>query len=102
MAGTLLLGVVGIIFLTFGILIIRADNAAEKNQIQTEDISMNTAQIDDPLRYEFNSAEEYEDYDTWFRAKVQEALDSDKPAIPHDEVFARLESKLSEKLKNAR
>jgi DNA-damage-inducible protein J len=27
-----------------------------------------------------------EAYDAWFRAKVQEALDDPRPAIPHDEV----------------
>lgn len=29
-----------------------------------------------------------ETYDKWFRAKVQEALDDPRPAIPHDEVEA--------------
>lgn len=28
------------------------------------------------------------EYDAWFRAKVQEALDSDLPRIPHEEVEA--------------
>ena len=42
--------------------------------------------INDPLRYEFDSAQEYQDYDAWFRAKVQEALDSTEPTVPHDEV----------------
>ena len=27
-------------------------------------------------------------YDTWFRAKVQEALDDTRPAIPHEEAMA--------------
>lgn len=63
---------------------------------------MSTVQIDDPLRYEFDSVEEYQDHDDWFRAKVQEALDSKAPTSPHDVVFARLEAKLNEKLKNAR
>ena len=27
-------------------------------------------------------------YDAWFRAKVQEALDDPRPAIPHEEVEA--------------
>jgi DNA-damage-inducible protein J len=29
-----------------------------------------------------------EEYDAWFRAKVQEALDSTEPTIPHEEVEA--------------
>jgi len=32
-------------------------------------------------------------YDRWFRAKVQEALDSTKPRIPHHELRARLEAR---------
>lgn len=30
-----------------------------------------------------------EAHDAWFRAKVQEALDDPRPAIPHDEVAER-------------
>jgi len=30
-----------------------------------------------------------EDYDRWFRATVQEALDDPRPSIPHEEVEAR-------------
>ena len=29
-------------------------------------------------------------YDAWFRAKVQAALESDKPVVPHDEVMAKM------------
>lgn len=47
--------------------------------------------INDPLRYEFDSAQEYADYDAWFRAKVQEALDSKAPKVPHDEVVSKLD-----------
>jgi DNA-damage-inducible protein J len=38
-----------------------------------------------PFALTQNSAE----YDAWFRAKVQEALEDLRPAIPHDEVKAR-------------
>jgi DNA-damage-inducible protein J len=37
-----------------------------------------------PLTPQPNSAE----YDTWFRAKVREALDDPRPAIPHETVKA--------------
>jgi DNA-damage-inducible protein J len=37
-----------------------------------------------PFALMTNAAE----HDTWFRAKVQEALDDPRPAIPHDEVSA--------------
>lgn len=30
-------------------------------------------------------------YDTWFRAKVQEALDDPKPSLPQDEVMRRVQ-----------
>ena len=29
-------------------------------------------------------------HDAWFRAKVQEAIDSKKPRIPHDQVMAEM------------
>ena len=31
-----------------------------------------------------------EAHDAWFRAKVQAALESDKPVVPHDEVMAKM------------
>jgi hypothetical protein len=43
-----------------------------------------------PLISEFGSAEEEAAYDAWFRAKVETALASKKPPIPHDEVMARV------------
>lgn len=42
-----------------------------------------------------------EDYDRWFRAKVQEALDDPRPSIPHEEVeanFAKLRAETRRKL----
>lgn len=33
-------------------------------------------------------------YDTWFRAKVQEALDDSRPSIPHNEVMADMRSRI--------
>jgi len=51
----------------------------------------------DPLIHEFNTAEEAESYDRWFRAKVQEALDDPGPGIPHDEVMAQIEAMLEAK-----
>lgn len=43
-----------------------------------------------PIVSEFESDEEAEDYDRWFRAKVQEAIDDPSPKIPHDEAMARI------------
>lgn len=56
---------------------------------------------DDPLIYEFENEDTAADYDAWFRAKVQNAMDSSEPAIPHDEVVSRMRARLAERLKNA-
>lgn len=42
----------------------------------------------DPRISEFETQEQAESYDRWFRAKVQQAIDSKKPRIPHDQVMA--------------
>jgi len=57
-----------------------------------------TARLD-PLIYEFDTEEEAESYDRWFRAKVQEALDDPRLGIPHDEAMARIEANLERKRK---
>jgi hypothetical protein len=41
----------------------------------------------DPLISEF-------DTDRWFRAKVQEALDDPRPAIPHDEAMKMVQEEI--------
>lgn len=66
-----------------------------------KDSKMNTVLKTDPLTYEFASEQEAAEYDAWFRAKVEEALNSGKPPIPHDEVAARIRAKLAEMTKNA-
>lgn len=49
-----------------------------------------------PFYADFESEEEAESYDRWFRAEVQEALDDPSPGIPHDEVMAMLDQMLEE------
>jgi hypothetical protein len=44
----------------------------------------------DPIVSEFETTEDAEAYDAWFRAKVQASLDNPGPGIPHDEVMARM------------
>ena len=39
------------------------------------------------------------EYDRWFRAKVQEALDDPRPSIPHEEVKARFAERRAEALR---
>jgi hypothetical protein len=43
-----------------------------------------------PIESEIGSTEEAEAYDVWFRAKVQAAIDSDEPDVPHEEVMASM------------
>jgi hypothetical protein len=42
----------------------------------------------DPIISEFETQEEADAYDKWFRAKVQHALDNPGRLIPHDEAMA--------------
>ena len=44
----------------------------------------------DPRVSEFETEEQAASYDRWFRAKVQAAMDSTKPGIPHDQVMAEM------------
>lgn len=50
-----------------------------------------------PIESEFETTEEAEAYDRWFRAKIERALASTKPRIPHDEVMAKARKLLEEK-----
>jgi hypothetical protein len=49
-----------------------------------------------PFYSDFESEEEAESYDRWFRAEVQHALDDPSPGIPHDEAMAMLDQMLEE------
>lgn len=51
----------------------------------------------DPIVSEFETQEQADSYDKWFRAKVQEALDSDQPSLPHDEAMARVRKLVKER-----
>jgi hypothetical protein len=48
----------------------------------------------DPLVSEFDTEEQAVSYDRWFRAKVQEALDDPRPAIPHDEAMKMVQEEI--------
>jgi hypothetical protein len=43
----------------------------------------------DPIISEFATQEEADEYDAWFRKKVQESLDDPGSDIPHEEVMRR-------------
>ena len=47
------------------------------------------------------SDKESADYEVWFKEKVEAALNSTQPAIPHDEVLARMRQKIAERMQNA-
>jgi hypothetical protein len=41
---------------------------------------------------EFDTVEQAESYDRWFRAKVQKSLEDTRPCIPHDQVMAEMDA----------
>lgn len=45
-----------------------------------------------PIVSEFETQEQADSYDRWFRAKVQAALNDPRPGIPHDQVMAEMEA----------
>jgi len=52
-----------------------------------------------PIVSEFETDEQAASYDQWFRAKVLEAMNSDKPRLPHDEAMAKVQAELEERRK---
>ncbi len=38
-----------------------------------------------------------EEYDAWFRARVQEALDDPRPGLPHEQVMAEVRALIESK-----
>jgi hypothetical protein len=45
-----------------------------------------------PIESEFATSEDADAHDAWFRAKVERAMASNEPGIPHDEVMARMQA----------
>lgn len=50
-----------------------------------------------PIVSEFETQEQADSYDRWFRAKVQASLDDPRPSIPHDEVMAEMRELIESK-----
>jgi hypothetical protein len=50
-----------------------------------------------PIVSEFATEEQEASHDQWFRAKVHEALRSDKPRLPHGAALARIQTQLDER-----
>jgi hypothetical protein len=55
-----------------------------------------------PIVSEFDTVEQAESYDRWFRAKVQRSLDDTRPCIPHDQVMAEMDAIIAEAEKRQR
>ena len=51
----------------------------------------------DPIISEFETEEEAEAYDAWFRAKVEASLADPRPGTAHDEVMAEMRRIIAEK-----
>jgi hypothetical protein len=50
-----------------------------------------------PIVSEFETEELEASHGQWFRAKVEEALQSKKPRLPHDAAMARVQALLDER-----
>ena len=44
----------------------------------------------DPIISEFDTQEEADSYDAWFRETVQAGIDDPRPRIPHDQVMSEM------------
>jgi hypothetical protein len=49
----------------------------------------------DPIISEFETQEQADSYDKWFRAKVQAGIADPRPRVPHDEAMARLRATIN-------
>jgi len=67
--------------------------------LKLQETSVNATTVLDPLISEFETEQDAENYDRWFRAKVREAIDSPHPRIPHDEAMALVERIVAERRK---
>ena len=52
-----------------------------------------------PIVSEFETEEQETSYNQWFKAKVEEALHSEKPRLPHDAAMAKVQAMLEERRK---
>lgn len=50
-----------------------------------------------PIVSEFETEEQESSYEQWFRTKVEEALRSEKPRLPHDAAMAKVQALLVER-----
>ncbi|MDR5900385.1 stability determinant [Halomonas vilamensis] len=50
----------------------------------------------DPIVSEFETQEQADSYNRWFRERVQRSLDDPRPGIPHDEVMAEMDALIND------
>ena len=55
----------------------------------------------DPLVSEYDNAEHEARHTAWLQAKVAKSLADPRPAIPHDEVMAKMDTLIARYLKKA-
>lgn len=55
----------------------------------------------DPIVSEFETQEQADSYDRWFRERVQRSLNDPLPGIPHDDVMAEMRALLEDKRRHA-
>lgn len=55
----------------------------------------------DPIVSEFETQEQADSYDRWFRERVQRSLNDPRPGIPHDDVMAEMRILLENKRRHA-
>jgi len=51
----------------------------------------------DPFVSEFETQEQADSYDRWFRERIQQSLDDSRPNVPHDEAMARVRAMIESK-----
>jgi hypothetical protein len=51
----------------------------------------------DPIVSEFETQEQAENYDRWFRDRIQQSLDDPRSNVPHDEAMARVRALIKSK-----
>lgn len=51
----------------------------------------------DPIVSEFETQEQADRYDRWFRERIQQSLDDPRPNVPHDEAMARVRAMIESK-----
>ncbi len=51
----------------------------------------------DPIISPFETQEQADSYDKWFRERIQRSLDDQRPSIPHDDVMADIRALIKSK-----